>query len=319
MSCHPILCRETLDHRLIIQTVLLQPSGAVWTDDASNVSRPVPSGADQIDAEHQAPDRAGASCRGGGPLAPRAASPVCVRRGRRPTEASSYQVRVVWNEPLRPRGRSPRGRNPDQAECAPSLVSGPKEDLKVEGAAPGGAGDHPLALLIAARAVCRVLRPHEPANRLQPGRSGTLRHHAGVPKPIPRLAQTAPGANCTSGDGAALPKIGPVLAHDCRGPRGGSGLKNAPGPPRTPSSSPIRECPNLRGSTGRLLCRAGGPIAGKGHPRRARSAPCPAREEREARSLPAGPSSTGTTAAVRAVPARQDEHARAQQPNQGGG
>jgi hypothetical protein len=43
---------------LIIQTVLLYPSGAVWTDEASNVSRPDPSGADRIDAEHQATDLA---------------------------------------------------------------------------------------------------------------------------------------------------------------------------------------------------------------------------------------------------------------------
>jgi hypothetical protein len=37
---------------MIIQTILLDPSGAVWTDEASNVSRPDPSGAFQIDAEH---------------------------------------------------------------------------------------------------------------------------------------------------------------------------------------------------------------------------------------------------------------------------
>jgi len=42
--------------RLIIQTIRQDPSGAVWTDEASNVSRPDPSGADQIDAEHQATD-----------------------------------------------------------------------------------------------------------------------------------------------------------------------------------------------------------------------------------------------------------------------
>ena len=45
-----------LDHPLIIQTILLEPSGAVWTDEASNVSGLVLSGADQIDAEHQATD-----------------------------------------------------------------------------------------------------------------------------------------------------------------------------------------------------------------------------------------------------------------------
>jgi hypothetical protein len=43
---------------MIIQTIGLHPSGALWTDGASNVSRPDPSGADQIDAEHQATDLA---------------------------------------------------------------------------------------------------------------------------------------------------------------------------------------------------------------------------------------------------------------------
>jgi hypothetical protein len=42
--------------RLIIQTILLDPSGSDWMDEASNVSRPDPSGADQIDAERQATD-----------------------------------------------------------------------------------------------------------------------------------------------------------------------------------------------------------------------------------------------------------------------
>jgi hypothetical protein len=46
-----------LDHRLIIQTIRRDRSGSVWIDDASNVSRPDPSGADQIDA-HQATDLA---------------------------------------------------------------------------------------------------------------------------------------------------------------------------------------------------------------------------------------------------------------------
>jgi hypothetical protein len=41
---------------LIIQTIGLDPSGAVWTDEASNVSRPDRSAAVQIDAEHQATD-----------------------------------------------------------------------------------------------------------------------------------------------------------------------------------------------------------------------------------------------------------------------
>jgi hypothetical protein len=44
--------------RLIIQTIRQDPSGSVWTDEASNLSRLDPSGADQIDAEQQATDLA---------------------------------------------------------------------------------------------------------------------------------------------------------------------------------------------------------------------------------------------------------------------
>jgi hypothetical protein len=44
--------------RLIIQTIRRDPSGSVWIDEAPNVSRPDRSGADQIDAEHQATDLA---------------------------------------------------------------------------------------------------------------------------------------------------------------------------------------------------------------------------------------------------------------------
>jgi hypothetical protein len=42
---------------MIIQTIGLYPSGAVWTDEASNVSRPDPSGALQTDAEHPTRNR----------------------------------------------------------------------------------------------------------------------------------------------------------------------------------------------------------------------------------------------------------------------
>jgi hypothetical protein len=42
---------------MIIQTILLYPSGAIWTDGASNVSRPDPSGATQADAEHPTRNR----------------------------------------------------------------------------------------------------------------------------------------------------------------------------------------------------------------------------------------------------------------------
>jgi hypothetical protein len=42
---------------MIIQTILLDPSGAVWTDAASNVSRLDPAGAVQVDAEHPTRNR----------------------------------------------------------------------------------------------------------------------------------------------------------------------------------------------------------------------------------------------------------------------
>src|SRR5215203_3160173 len=43
--------------RLIIQTILLCPSGAVWTDRPSNVSSLDPSGAYRVDAEHPSRNR----------------------------------------------------------------------------------------------------------------------------------------------------------------------------------------------------------------------------------------------------------------------
>jgi hypothetical protein len=42
---------------MIIQTIGLDPFRAVWTDSASNLSRPDPSGAIQIDAEHPSRNR----------------------------------------------------------------------------------------------------------------------------------------------------------------------------------------------------------------------------------------------------------------------
>jgi hypothetical protein len=42
---------------MIIQTIGLHPSEAVLTDEASNVSRPDPSGAIQTDAEHLSRNR----------------------------------------------------------------------------------------------------------------------------------------------------------------------------------------------------------------------------------------------------------------------
>jgi hypothetical protein len=42
---------------MIIQTILLDPSRAVWTDDPPNVSRHDPASAVQSDAEHLARNR----------------------------------------------------------------------------------------------------------------------------------------------------------------------------------------------------------------------------------------------------------------------
>jgi hypothetical protein len=41
---------------LIIQTIRRDRSESIQIDEAPNLSRPFPSGADQIDAEHQATD-----------------------------------------------------------------------------------------------------------------------------------------------------------------------------------------------------------------------------------------------------------------------
>ena len=43
--------------RLIIQTILLYPSGAIWTDGPSNVSRLDPSGAYRVDGDHPSRNR----------------------------------------------------------------------------------------------------------------------------------------------------------------------------------------------------------------------------------------------------------------------
>jgi hypothetical protein len=43
--------------RLIIQTIRQDPSGAVWTDEALDVSRLDPCGAVQVDAEHPTRNR----------------------------------------------------------------------------------------------------------------------------------------------------------------------------------------------------------------------------------------------------------------------
>jgi hypothetical protein len=58
LALPPPLRREHLIIRLIIQTIRRDRSGSVWIDDPSNLSRPDPSGPDQIDVEHQATDLA---------------------------------------------------------------------------------------------------------------------------------------------------------------------------------------------------------------------------------------------------------------------
>jgi hypothetical protein len=50
------ICLPCLVIRLVIRTIRRDPSGSVWIDEAPNVSRPDPPGADQFDAEHQATD-----------------------------------------------------------------------------------------------------------------------------------------------------------------------------------------------------------------------------------------------------------------------
>jgi hypothetical protein len=74
---------------MIIQTILLYPSGAVWTDDESYVSRLDPSGAVQSDAEHPARNRRVAGARKPGtkasPLALLCQSP-CHSTGHNQTE-----------------------------------------------------------------------------------------------------------------------------------------------------------------------------------------------------------------------------------------
>jgi hypothetical protein len=81
--------------QLIIQTILLDPSGAVWTDDASNVSRLDPSGAVQIDAEHPSRNRLVAGLRPASPAWPGLAD----RCGRSHNQA--WVGCIVWSATAR--------------------------------------------------------------------------------------------------------------------------------------------------------------------------------------------------------------------------
>jgi hypothetical protein len=56
---------------MIIQTILLAPSRAVWIDEAPNVSRLDPSGAVQVDAEHPSRNRKVEGCSDGQPTTQR--------------------------------------------------------------------------------------------------------------------------------------------------------------------------------------------------------------------------------------------------------
>jgi hypothetical protein len=48
---------DALDHPMIIQTIGLDPSRAIWTEGASNLSSLDPSGAVLVDAEHPTRNR----------------------------------------------------------------------------------------------------------------------------------------------------------------------------------------------------------------------------------------------------------------------
>ena len=87
LPCHPILVGG-FDHPFDYPDDPTDPSGHVWIDEASNVSRPDPSEAHQIDTEHQATTlvvsagRVGRGVSGGGREAPGA------RPGLAPTAGS---------------------------------------------------------------------------------------------------------------------------------------------------------------------------------------------------------------------------------------
>ena len=77
--------------RLIIQTIRRDRTGAVWTDEAPNVSRPDPTGADQTDAEHQATDLAV----GGSNPSRRAIFPVQHGSSRRSSPSAFLAVAIL--------------------------------------------------------------------------------------------------------------------------------------------------------------------------------------------------------------------------------
>jgi hypothetical protein len=90
------------DAALIIpMTILLDPSGAVWTDDASNVSRPAPSGAIQIDAEHPARNR----------KSPSKDSPCAAVENRRVSGSGSIPTSRSTGSPSTATGRADRLRH----------------------------------------------------------------------------------------------------------------------------------------------------------------------------------------------------------------
>jgi hypothetical protein len=104
---------------MIIQTIGLDPTGAVWTDEASNVSRLDPSGADQADAEHPARNR---KVEGSNPSS---GSKTADQRGSRALLTAQRQPAVI------PLGRTSRPRRNGPLRCVgvrlayPALWDGP--------------------------------------------------------------------------------------------------------------------------------------------------------------------------------------------------
>jgi hypothetical protein len=91
--------------RLIIQTIRQDPSGSVQTDEASNASRPDPSGADQIDAEHQGYGSGGWGFESLAAHTPQVSGLGLMSWGYRPTADQEAAGVVTPSRPRRPEGR----------------------------------------------------------------------------------------------------------------------------------------------------------------------------------------------------------------------
>jgi uncharacterized protein (TIGR02246 family) len=78
---------------MIIQTILLDPTEVVWTDEAANVSRSGPSGPDQVDIEHQATDLVVLKAAEQQPLR---TSPSRSRGGKMESQAAARRWAATW-------------------------------------------------------------------------------------------------------------------------------------------------------------------------------------------------------------------------------